>query len=161
MGEGTRVIGQHTTNGAERPAAIEREIRGLRMELDQLINELDRRRHELLDVKLQVRRHAVPITLAAAGLVLATAAKVAYAVWRRRHQRTFVARAGRLRDAVSRMIETPERVAVDPPRAQLLSSVGSAVAAVVARELVDLLRRRFEARTSSRSPWRAAGSDRR
>jgi hypothetical protein len=156
MGEGARVIRQQATNGVKPPAAIEQEIRGLRAELDHLIDELDRRRHEMLDLKLQMRRHAVPVSLAAAGLGLAVAARVAYGIWRRRQRRSFTVRAGLVRDAVSRMIENPERVAVQPASPRFLNSIGSAVAAVIARELVDLVRRRMEARAQDgRWPWRS------
>ena len=44
---------------------IEGEISDIRGRLDQSLAELDRRRHEATDVKLQIRRH--PAVVAAAG----------------------------------------------------------------------------------------------
>ena len=45
------------------------EIGMLREELTRLVAEVDRRRHDALDVKLQVRRHALEVSLAGAALV--------------------------------------------------------------------------------------------
>jgi hypothetical protein len=147
MGEGTAVVSPQSADGAERPAAIEREIRGLRADLDHLIGELDRRRHEMLDVKLQVRRHAVPVSLTALGLALATGGAVAYSVWRARRRRTLAAKAGRLTEAVSRMIERPERVAAaEPAGARILGAAGSAITAMVIKAVLEHLRHRMELR---------------
>lgn len=148
MGEGTLVIGQQT-NGDRRPApaVIEQEIRGLRGELEHLIGELDRRRHELLDVRLQVKRHAVPVSLAALALVLASAGTVAFSVWRGRRRQSLMAKAGRLGEAVSRAIERPDRVAVEPTAtARIVAAAGSAVAAMVIKGALEHLRHRLEAR---------------
>ncbi len=161
MGEGTVVVGQQRMNGAERPAVIEREIRGLRSDLDHLIGELDRRRHEMLDVKLQVRRHAVPVSLTALALVLATAGTVTYSIWRSRRQQTLAAKAGRLREAVSRMIESPERVAaVQTARVRILGAAGSALTAMVIKGVLEHLRHRLELRAHA-GDYRAPGGVRR
>ncbi len=59
MGEGTAGVEERSLR------AIEREIERLRMRLDRSLAELDRRRHELTDLKLQARRH--PVAVAGAG----------------------------------------------------------------------------------------------
>ena len=51
-------MGEGTTRVEEKPPRqIEREIEHLRTRLDRSLAELDRRRHELTDVRLQVRKH--------------------------------------------------------------------------------------------------------
>ena len=45
------------------------EIAELREELGGLVAELDRRRHDLLDVRLQLRRHVVEATVTAVAII--------------------------------------------------------------------------------------------
>jgi len=66
------------------PRAIERQIDDVRAELGELLDELDRRRHELLDIRLQARRH--PGVVAAFAFVGA-AAMIATIVWTRNRLR--------------------------------------------------------------------------
>jgi hypothetical protein len=54
------------------PEKIEREIESLRGEIDDLVDELDRRRHDALDWRLQLRKHGKPIAIGA-GMLLAVA----------------------------------------------------------------------------------------
>jgi hypothetical protein len=63
---------------------LDAEVAQLRDELTELIAELDRRRHELLDVKGQVRRH--PWSVGLTGLAMSAAAIGAIALHRRRGQ---------------------------------------------------------------------------
>ena len=73
--------GAHDLNGAEpstlepEPRKIEREIDALRAQLDELVDELDRRRHDTFDWRRQLRRHPVSLVVGAgvlaAGLTLA------------------------------------------------------------------------------------------
>src|SRR5262249_59070431 len=78
-----------------------------------LVAELDRRRHELMDIRLQARRHALGAALTGVGLLASAAGFVWLGAWRARRRRTAMARLGRLRKAVSRMVERPERVATE------------------------------------------------
>jgi hypothetical protein len=85
-----RTPGLETHSDASPRAVVEElgsEVAGVREELDTLLGELDRRRHDALDVRLQLRRHAVGAGLTAFAL-LATATG---SVWRR----TGAAAAGR------------------------------------------------------------------
>lgn len=66
MGQGTPGVGE--------PEALEREIAGIRGTMAGLLRELDHRRHELLDWRLQVRRHAVVLIAGAAAVALLVAA---------------------------------------------------------------------------------------
>jgi cytoskeletal protein RodZ len=66
---------------ADREREREREIEHLRTRLDRSLAEVDRRRHELTDLKLQVRRH--PRVVAGTGVVvLGLLGGVGFAIWR-------------------------------------------------------------------------------
>ena len=65
---------------------LDGEITRLREELSGLVAELDRRRHEALDIKLQVKRHWPETILTAAALLTAGAGLVWLAGWRSRRR---------------------------------------------------------------------------
>ena len=69
------------------PMEIEREIEAIRGDLDGLVAELDRRRHEALDWRLQARRHQRQLWIAA-GVVGVTV--IAFTVRRRARRNDFV-----------------------------------------------------------------------
>ena len=60
------------------------QIESLRAELSGLVQELDRRRHEVLDVRLQLRRHAGAVTF---GVTLVAAIAAGRVALRRRRNR--------------------------------------------------------------------------
>ena len=68
------------------------------------VGELDRRRH---DLKLQLRRHAVGLTLTSVAFAAGAAGFVWLGKWHDRRRQRLSARAGRFRRARSRMIEQP------------------------------------------------------
>jgi len=135
MGEGTdRVNGEPRKEARE----LETEITEIRSRLDRSLAELDRRRHELTDVRLQVRRH--PLVAVAAGVtVLALVGGVAYAVWASRQRNKPVSKARRLKHALSRMIDQPQKVAKPEPTVpeKILGAVGVTVATMVAKKLME------------------------
>jgi hypothetical protein len=53
-----------------------------------LLGEFDRRRHEVLDVPLQLRRHALGTGLTVLAFTLAAAGSGGLAMWRRRRSRS-------------------------------------------------------------------------
>jgi len=117
---------------------IEGEIALLREELGGLVAELDRRRHELMDIKLQARRHALGAALTGVGLLASAAGFVWLGAWRARRRRTVTARLGRLREAVSRMVERPERVATERGiPAKILATAASAAAATAIKKVLE------------------------
>ena len=117
---------------------LEGEIAMLRDELGGLVAELDRRRHELMDVKLQAKRHALGATLMGAGLLASAAGFVWLGAWRARRRRTTMARIGRVREAVSRMVERPERVAADPGiPAKILTAAATAAVATAMKKVLE------------------------
>jgi hypothetical protein len=124
MGEGTSRVVQ--------------EIAAARYELDELLAELDRRRHELFDLRAQLRRHALGATLTGLAFVATAAAGVGLGAWRRRRRQRLAARAGRLTEAISRMAEHPERVAAEPTMAgKIIAAAASAAAAALAKKLLE------------------------
>jgi len=124
-----------------RSRQLEEEIEALRGDLGELVSELDRRRHELLDVRLHLRRHPVAAGVAGASLALVLGGSVAAILSARERQRRPVARARRLGRAVSRMIDAPDRVARDPSVGEkVLAAAGAAAASLLVKWLLDQAR---------------------
>src|SRR5262249_41067520 len=113
------------------------EITAVREELGGLVAELDRRRHEMMDLKLQARRHAVGLGITAASLIGAAAGGVWLGVLQSRRRSRLSSRAGRLRQAVARMIDRPDRVAAEQrvPGKIFTAAATAAVATVINRVL--------------------------
>ena len=129
MGEGTSRVTAQTLGG---------EIATVRYELDELLSELDRRRHELFDVRLQLRRHALGATLTTLAFVATASAGVGFSVWRQRRRQRVTAQAGRLRHAIARMTEHPERVAAEPTiPGKIIAAAASAAAAALVKKLLE------------------------
>ena len=117
---------------------LDGEIAALREELAGLVAELDRRRHELLDVKLQAKRHAVGIALTGVGLLAAASGFVWLGAWHSRRRRTPLSRVGRLREAISRVIDRPERVAAEPGvPARILTAAANAAVATAIKKILE------------------------
>ncbi|HWE26032.1 MAG TPA: hypothetical protein VG496_19000 [Myxococcales bacterium] len=140
MGEGTNRVNVARTNGEPRKMAreIESEITEIRSRLDRGLAELDRRRHELTDVRLQVRRHPM-IAVGAGVLVVALVGGVAYAVWASRQRQKPLSKAARLREAFSRMADKPHKVAKSEPTVpeKILAAVGTAAATMLTKKLME------------------------
>ena len=135
MGEGTtRVNG----DPVKHTQVLESEIDHLRSRLDRSLAELDRRRHEYTDVKLQLRRH--PEVLWGAGAVAALiVGGIAFAIWRAQKKDEPVEKAHRLRIAVGRAVDKPDRVAKGQPSVgeKILASVGTTIAVSLTKKLLD------------------------
>ena len=134
-------------------------IDALRDDLGGLVAELDRRRHELLDVKLQARRHAVGIAAGSVSLAGAATAMVWLAMWRARKRRTLGARANRLGEAISRMVDRPERVAAEQTvLGKILTTAATAAVATTINRLLGPALQGFveEYRRSGRAVARRA-----
>lgn len=136
MGEGTSRL---NGNGQARPPReIEREIEHLRLRLDHSLAELDRRRHELMDVRLQMRRH--PAIFAGAGaVVVLLLGGVGFAIYRSRKREELPQKARRLRIAVGRAVDEPEKVARGeaPVWEKIVAAVGVTIATSLAKKLVE------------------------
>jgi hypothetical protein len=120
------------------PREIERDIEHLRTRLDRSLAELDRRRHELMDVRLQMRRH--PAVFAGAGaVVVLVLGGVGYAIYRSRKREEMPQKARRLRIAVGRAVDKPEKVARGdaPVWEKIVAAVGVTIATSLAKKLVE------------------------
>ena len=117
---------------------IEEEIERRRTELTVLAAELHRRWQELTDVRLQMRRHSLRFAGSAFAVGAVVAGTFALGQWRTRRRDNLVARGERLRDAVGRIIERPERVAAEPTTTQrIIGSAGSGAAAFLIKAALE------------------------
>jgi hypothetical protein len=147
MGEGTTRIddtsiarnnGRTLAAPEEATKALEAEIAVVREELGELVAEMDRRRHEALDIRRHLRRHAVEITLTAIGLVGAATGFVWLGMWRARRRERLTSQADRLRRAMTRMIDRPERVAAEPTvPAKIVTAAANAAVATLIKKALD------------------------
>ena len=144
MAEGTR--GLTMTNGNAGGEATPRqtvqrlggEIAAVRQELDTLLAEADRRRHDVMDVRLQIRRHAPGAALTVIAVLGAIAPLLWFGTRHRRQRRGLTAKARRLRHAVSRMVDQPDRVAAEPTMAgKIALAAGNAAVAVLIKKLLE------------------------
>jgi len=126
--------------GTDHVKEIAQEIDELRDEMTPLITELDRRRRDALDWRLQARQHLLPVSVAA----LAIAGLAGYAIWSSVHERherhRAVVKARRLRTAVGRMIDEPERVAAADPSG--MRAIGVAIARTAATTAASIVVRK-------------------
>jgi len=131
MGEGA----DRVNNGTHH---IEGEIAEIRGRLDQSLAELDRRRHEATDVKLQIRRHPGAVAVAG-GVVLLLLGGVAYAIWAAQKRERPVNKAKRLKLALSRMIDDPQKVAKAEPTVpeKILAAAGTAAATILTKKIIE------------------------
>jgi hypothetical protein len=150
-------------NGAAaRVRELDHETSAVRRHLDDLLMELDRRRHEALDWRLQIRRHSRALALTAGGIAAAATVVVALYRVRARRQATLAARVSeladrgdRLRRALARIIDDPDRLAPEEPPARTsagrldvpaIASLALATARVVLPHVVAALARRRPSR---------------
>ena len=95
-------------------------------------------RHDLLDVPMQLGRHAVPLVLTGLALLGMAVGGIALSTRRRRQRETLGARLWRLRQALARMIDKPERVASAPsPERKIATAAAAALASVVVRRWAE------------------------
>jgi hypothetical protein len=138
MAQGTGGVTEALEQAPRDPRRIEAEIVRRRQELAARVTELHRRGHELADVGLQLRRHAVGFSATVLAVGGVAAGVIALGVWRARRRNTPTARGGRLREALDRMIERPERVAVEPTVSQrIIGAAGSAAVAFLIKAALE------------------------
>lgn len=96
-------------------------------------------RHPMSGVKRQVEGHRAPVALAGGALLAGLVAALVAAAWRRQHGARLGRRAAGLREAFSRMVAHPDRVARSRPgwMSRLAVGVLSSVAAAAARRLTE------------------------
>jgi hypothetical protein len=137
MGEGADLV----RNGAPGPGDVHRvagEIDVLRHELGGLVTELDRRRHEALDLRLQVRRHPVLVATVVTVTALLVGGAVALVVREARERKRPARRAREIRDALGRLVDHPREIASQPSIGnKIATAVGVALATTLAKRLLD------------------------
>jgi hypothetical protein len=134
MGEGA----DRVRDGSPRPEDVVGEIDVLRSELGGLVAELDRRRHEAFDVRLQASRHPLVVAGVATVVALAVGGAIALAMRDVRRHRTPAARAQDVRAAFSRLAQHPRRVAAEPSiPTKLATAVAVALATALVKRLVE------------------------
>ncbi len=133
MGEGADRV-----TGEEAVGRVEGEIDTLRGELTGLVAELDRRRHEAFDVRLQLQRHPVAAAIAAATAALVIGGALTIVVRARRERRRPSVRAREARRALARLLDHPERVAAEPSAAvRAATAAVSLLATALVKRLID------------------------
>jgi hypothetical protein len=138
VGEGTARVNGNEKAETRPPREIERDIEHLRTRLDKSLAELDRRRHELTDVRLQMQRH--PGVFVGAGAVVALMiGGVAFAIWRSRKREELPQKAKRLRIAVGRAVDDPKKVARGeaPIWEKIVAAVGTTIAVNLTKKMID------------------------
>jgi hypothetical protein len=156
MGEGAdRVRSGSPRDGAPREGGdvgrVAGEIDVLRDELGGLVAELDRRRHQALDLKYQVSRHPLLVATVATAAALLVGSVVALVIRDARRHRRPTERARDVRDAVSRLVSRPREVASQPSISnKLVTAVGVAIATTLVK--------RFLARPAPRDSRRPHGA---
>jgi hypothetical protein len=136
MGEGADRV---SANGkAEVPEVIEGRIGLLRHELGDLVAELDRRRHEATDIRLQIKRHPMIAGAAAVTVAAAVGGIIAFAVWNARRRERPVERARRARRAMQRLMDDPDHMAREPSVTEkILAAAGTAAASLLIKRAFD------------------------
>jgi hypothetical protein len=137
MGEGA----DRVRNGSPTPADVGRvagEIDVLRRELGGLVSELDRRRHEALDVRLQLKRHPILVGTVVVVAALVVSAAITLTVHDVRRRRRPATRAREVRDALGRLLEHPRQVASQPSISnKVATAVGVAIATALVRRMLE------------------------
>jgi hypothetical protein len=126
------------TNGARRE--LEHKADVTRARLLGTIEALDRRRRELLDFKLQLRRHAGDFLVAFGGLLIGVGATTAVVFYREKQQERRLRRE-RIR-AIVRLWKHPERIAAQ--RSPLATGVRMMLVALVSMATTTVATHRLE-----------------
>lgn len=143
MGQGTNGVADASSPPPER---LEREVETIRGNLDGIVSELDRRRHELTDWRLQLRRHRTQLIAAGASLAAIMASFVVFTFWRhhrakrlRGQMSLFARKAHDLRAALARALEDPDKVAKPSPSIghKIAAAVGTTAAAALTKRAVQ------------------------
>jgi len=78
-------VGQRTNRVAE-PEKLEHDVEKIRKGLTAVVSELDRRRHELMDWRLQVRRNKGPLLGVGGAIAVVAGVATGIGIYRARHR---------------------------------------------------------------------------
>jgi hypothetical protein len=134
MGEGTNRV-ETQPSADEVGERVERS----RNRLDHLVSELDQRRHVVTDAKRVLSDHplyAVAGGLAVVGLI---GGAIVLVVQHQRERALLSSRVSRLRQALARMIDNPQRVAPAGSTipGKLLAAAGSAATTLLVKRMLE------------------------
>jgi hypothetical protein len=134
-------MGEGKTGVTDDPAKIERKVEELRDNLGGIAGELDRRRHEAFDLRLQLRRHGATIGVTAAALATVVGGSIALAAWSHARRQRLMSKVHRLRGALSRAIAHPDDVARPSPNLgrKALAAIISAAVGLAAKAAAQRL----------------------
>jgi len=120
---------------------LERDVDQIRSNLGELVGELNHRRHDAFDLRLQFQRHTGRMILVGAAMLAMVAGGVVLAVARLRHRRSLRYRAGRFSQALRRALAHPEHLAERRPSVprKIAAAGGGALAAAVGKQLARRL----------------------
>ena len=110
-----------------------------------IVSELDIRRYEAFDWRIELRKHAAPMMLTGLGVLAVAAGATVLSARRRRLRNRPLAKARRLRDALARVIAHPELIAQPRPSIanRALAAAVSSAAGSVAKVVTDRAARRI------------------
>jgi hypothetical protein len=127
---------------------LEQDVDRIRNNIGALIGELNQRRHEVFDLKLQFRRHRRGFVLVAVAVVGSIAGGIAFVLSRWRHRHSLAGRALRMRHAargwrraLGRMVAHPDRLLERGPSVsrKVAAAGGAAMASVLGKRLAKRL----------------------
>ncbi len=120
---------------------LERDVDQIRTNLGELVGELNQRRHDAFDLRLQFRRHTGRMILVGAAMLAMVAGGIVLAVARLRHRRSLRYRAGRLGQGLRRALAHPENLAERRPSVprKIAAAGGSALATAMGKRLARRL----------------------
>ena len=125
------------SEGRQEVERLEHDVDLIRANLGDLLGELNSRRREAFDLRMQLRHHAGRLVLVGAVVIAVVAGGIALAVSRRRYHRSFRARADRLGKAFRRALAHPEHVAERRPSVprKVAAAGGSALASAIGKRI--------------------------
>lgn len=125
----------------KRSDELELEIEEIRDNIGDLVSELDHRRHDFFRLRSLVSQHGLSLALGALTLGGLAAGGVLLGRRRRRIRRSLPLRVVRIRQALGRLIDHPERQSPPPQSVglKILAAAGAAAASVLARRLMQRL----------------------
>jgi lysylphosphatidylglycerol synthetase-like protein (DUF2156 family) len=120
------------------PKEIEVKILALRGELGDLVSELDRRRHEAFDLKLQFRRHRTAFVIAGVAVAALLGFGIAATLRKQRRRQRPADRARRARRAFERLMDDPEHMGRESTVSEkVLAAAGTAAASLFVKRALD------------------------
>jgi hypothetical protein len=127
------------SDGRQEVGKLENDVDLIRANIGDLIGELNHRRRDVLDIRLQFQRHAGRLVLAGAVLIGIVAGGIALFVSSVRRRRSWRVRADHLGKALRRAVAHPEHVAERRPSVprKIAAAGGSAIASAIGKRIAS------------------------